>query len=406
MSWLEQVQSDFIITTGDGKEFKPLWVLTTKTIEYNIAEFEFPNLPGTLVNRGQPKGRKFNLEIHFEGEDYLDQSNAFEASANDPRAWVILHPMYGSITVQPTGLLFDNTKYNDAKITGTLIETIVDDNPITTINPIDNIVIEKANLDEKFVTAFDTTPKISDVNTMTASVNKYYTLGKKITNVASESEAYFNLFNKANSAISTAIAVPLFAIRATQAMINAPANFSVAVKTRVDCLTSQFGLLRNTLSSISGRSSKKVYESQGGAFISSLVVAAGTPFEGDYGNMNSVLSIIESIINSYNNYLSDLDSIQTDNGGDVDSFIPDADSLISLNALVNSTISALFTVALNSKQERAIILEEDSNIILLTHRVYGIDPFDANIEELINNNNIGLNELLQIRKGRTITYFI
>lgn len=405
MSWTDNIETELIITTGDGKQYKPLWIPTSKDLEYNIAEFEFPEVNGTLVKKGTPKGRKFPLEVYFQGEDYLVQSDAFEVSARDQRPWVVLHPYYGNITVQPASLSFDNSKYNSAKITGVLLETITEDNPKTVIDPIDTISLDKESLDKAFVAAFDVAPSVSDINTLKQKNSIFYTLGAKIISLASESENYFNLFNEANAAVLNATALPLQAIMATQALINAPALFEANVRDRLILLSTQFNSLRDSLSS-NERSGKKIYESSGGAFISSMAIASANPLDGNYKNMTDVLLAIEQIITSYNFYLEDLDSIQTENGGLPDSYIPDASSLIGLSALVNLTISNLYKIALNSRSERSIVLEDDSNWVVLTHRFYGLDPLDNNLKELIENNSAGLNEMLQVRKGRKIIYYI
>lgn len=406
MSWIEKITSDFIITTGDGQEYKPLWMNATKAVEYNISEFEFPNLAGTLVTRGTPKGARYNLEIYFQGEDHLDVSSEFEISANDNRPWTVTHPLYGSLTVQPTGLNFDNTNLNVTKITGTLIETITEDSPKTVVDPIDSITINKENTDETFIESFDVTPSTTDINSMTDSVSELYNEGVKVPILPEEAEEYFNLFNKANAAVLDATSDPLAAIRAMQTIIGYPALFQISVKARIDLLSEQFQLLRNKLENIATKSSKKIYEQNAAALMSAMSLAATTPIEGDYGNKNKVLEVIEILVADYNAYLADLDSLQSDNGGNTDSFIPDANSQIALNILINQTVSNLFTVALNSRQERSILLEDDSNVIILTHRFYGLDPSDNNINEFITNNSIGLNEMLQIKKGRKIVWYI
>lgn len=406
MSWIDKIQTDLIITTGDGKQYKPLWMPAAKSVQYNIAEFDFPEVTGTLVKRGKAKGRKFEMEIYFQGDDYLEVSNAFELSANDQRPWVILHPYYGSITVHPSGLNFDNSRYNSAKITGELLETITEDNPKTIIDPVDNIKLEKENLDEKFVDAFDITPSTTDINILTAQNNKIYTLGSKISSVAEESEAFFNLFNTANAAVLNATALPLDAIRAVHALINAPSLFTANVKSRTAMLSSLFNSLSEEVDNITDRSEKKIYENSGGVLLSAQAIAAITPIEGDYKNMNSVLAVIETLIDDYNQYLTDLDSLQTENGGEPESYIPDSDSIILLGSLVNLAVSNLFKIALNSRKERSIILEEDSNWVILTHRFYGLDTHDNNLVELMENNEVGLNEILQVRKGRKIIYYI
>jgi len=124
MSWLERINSEFIIKCGDGREYQPLWMNAVKSYEFNVSEFEFINQRGAKVVREEAKARRFNLTLHFEGENVLDISDNFERSTYDKRPWTITHPMYGQLTVQPLGINFDNTKFNVTTITCTIVETL------------------------------------------------------------------------------------------------------------------------------------------------------------------------------------------------------------------------------------------------------------------------------------------
>lgn len=408
MSWLDNIKTDLVIETGDGKKFTPDWLNASKAVEYNIVEFDFPNIPGTLVKRSQPRGRKYNLEIYFKGDDHLEQSNEFEKSANDSRAWTISHPFYGRIIVQPISLAFDNTRYNTTKITGVIIETITEDNPKATVAPIEKIEADKEVLDITFEESFanDVIPDTDDINTLTENNKTFFDIGSKIASLTVDSEKYFNLFNEANAFILDATAEPLAAIRALQAVINAPALFVRSVKNRITVFVEQITKLSSGINNILTPSNKKIYENNVGIALSAMALAASNPQEGDYDSRAKVLEIIDEITISYNTYLTDLDTLQTDTGGDEDSYIPDAESLIGLNNLINFTLSNLFDIALESKQERSIILEDDSNIILLAHRFNGLQADDSTIDSLMEINDIGLNEILNIRKGRKIIYLI
>jgi hypothetical protein len=406
MAWKDNLQSVFTIITGDNSSYTPLWTPTSKALEWNISEFEFPEQEGTLVIKRKRKGRRIPIEFYFQGDDHLDLAQRFENSANDTRPWRVQHPYYGTIVCQCPQLSIDHSLYNVSKFTGTLIETITEDNPRSTIDPVDKINADKERLDASFVEAFDVVPNATDINTLSANNNRLYTEGARQVKDPIQASDYFNAFNTANSAINNATAQPLNAIRTTQAVINAPALFASSVQGRVALLSSQFNRLRTTVSTITTRSGKKIYENNAGGVVSALALASANPIEGDYKNATQVLEVISPILDAYNAYIEDLDSLQTDNGGSPDSYIPNATALIGLNSLINFTISNLFTSALSAKQERSIILDVDSNWIIVAHRVYGGLNIDQNIVDLIEANKSGLNELIQIPKGRRIIYYL
>ena len=220
------------------------------------------------------------------------------------------------------------------------------------------------------------------------------------------SEEYFNLFNAADAAILDATTEPLAAIRAMNTMISAPGLFDESVKNRIALFQDQFDRLSTSINTITEASKKKIYESNVGGGISTMALAVANPIEGDYANRPDVIDRIDEILAIYNAYIDNLDILQTDNGGTPESYIPDSESLTGLNDLINFAISNLFDIALNTSQERSIIAEKDTNVILLTHRIYGLDAEDTLMDQLIDNNKIGIIELINIKKGRKIVYYI
>lgn len=408
MSWIENVNNGYTIITGDGKTYTPFWMKASAQVEYNISEFTFREQKGSKVDRGEAKGARYSLQIFFQGEDHLEEAEEFRQSADDKRPWTISHPYYGRRKVHPVSLSYNNDDYNITKITGTIIETISDTNPQVVDVPQDKVNEDKDTLDDTVATAFsvNVTPASTQVNEMGANNDNFYNEAEKNIEDSLEAEDYFNLYSEANTAIINATAKPLAAMQAIQAFINAPALFTQSVSTRLGILDNQFTALRNTLTGIDNAGSKRVYEATGVSLISAMAVAAANPQDDDYESRIEVVDTVESILAQYNQLIEDLDSLQTNDGGDPDSYIPDADGMIRLSNLVSYTVSQLFIIALDAKQERTVLLEKDSNVIVLAHRFYGLEADDSTIDEFIETNNIGLNELLGLKKDREVKYYV
>lgn len=404
MSWVTRINTDFIITTGDNAIYVPTWMSATKEFEYNLTEFNFPGTAGSFIDRREVKGARYALTIMFQGENNLDLSAEFKNSADNKKPWTIEHPMYGRIRVHPSSLKFDDTKFNITTITGVVIETNEEGVPVLEIDPIDLINENKFTSDELGAVAFSLeTPNPASMST---NNNTLYSSGRNLQSSQIQAEAYFNFFNDAKSAISVAVSKPLAAIRAMQNVINAPALFETSVQNRISNLTNQFNLLIRSIETISSQSDKLLFEVNTGSLITSMCVACSNPQSGNYQNTSQVLSVIDILLGNYNVFVSSLDSLQTDNGGDTDSYIPNFEFATSVSELVSVTISQLFVIAFNAQQERRLYLESDSNVILLAHRFYGLDAEDSTIQYFMDTNNIGLSEILGIKKGREIIYYV
>jgi len=408
MSWIEQLKSKLTIITGDGKRYEPQWKDAKVIVGYNVTEFNFPNVKGTYVDKREQIGSKFSLELYFQGDDHLDIMKEFVRSAEDKRPWTILHPFYDVLNVQPEGLSIDNSDYNVSKITITATQTIERVQPVTTIIPADKIDEDVELINEvivKQLTSPDASLLLSQVNDFSVKTTP------KIENDI-DGQEFINKTSLAKEGIANISTNRVDAIQYVQNLLLAPAKFNQSVKSRLNMISSNFDYLTNqitgTVTAIKNLPNdfKNTFEAFGASLLASLCSIMSLPLDSDYGTREDVNNSIESLLNMYNSYISSLDSMEIGTGGNPQDYQPNAETIIYLNNLVSFTVSNLFTIAKDAKQERSVILTEDSDFITLAHRFYGLKQTDETIDELILNNNLGLNGILNIKKGTEITYYI
>jgi hypothetical protein len=407
MSWLERIKNGIIVTTADGEKYEPEYMNATFVTEYNYTEFNFVDVGGSLVKRKKPIGVKYSAEWYFQGIDHLDVSRNFKNSIDNNEGPIqIEHPLYDRLVVQVTSLNYDNTGLNRTKISGTVIETIEEAFFVLNNKEIDQIPIlfeDNLELCEESLTE---TPQPADIVSMTQSNQNAFAKGVPIIEQAIDYEEYFNAFNTAATFINTATATPILAMRGLINVITMPQKFSAEVKDRIRVLLDTFNSLRANLFGVVTVSSKQIFAAQQAATIAAVCQAAATPLPTDFKLNTQVYETIDQIAEAYSNFVTDMDSLQTDNGGSPLSYVVDASVITNLNQLVNITISNLFNIALNAKSERSLVTDNDTNIIVLTHELYGLDDNDANLNEMIENNDFAIDEYIQIPKGRKITYYI
>lgn len=412
MSWREKIESQIVIITGDRKRYTPQWRKALKKIEYNVSSFNFPNVNGTLVKKFEPKGAKYPIEIYFQGENHLDEAEAFRISSEDRRHWHILHPLYGDIRVQPSGFTFDNTNPNLTLITGIMLETLPNNFPNNTFSPEDRVELKKQETDAKIASGFaSNSPEITatDILAFNQTVDVLASENANLLTTDEDFNEFTNFLEAAKRELVLTNYNAIDAITATQEMINFPSTVAKSVDQRVKAFSSQLFRLDLTIRSIADvpKSLKVQFESISNTIMASLALIISTKEDADdYGTRKKVLETIEETLTIYNTLQDTLDFLQSDTAEELDSFIPDYESNIALNDLVNFAVANLFEIALNAKQERTINIEDDSDVISLTHRFLGLDVDDANIDEFILNNEIGITEHLLIKKGRFITYYI
>jgi hypothetical protein len=401
MSWQDNIENIvFSITTGDGLNYTPKWKNATKEVEYNASVFEFVNVDGSLVIRQKPKGRRFELEFYFDGENSIIQGNNFEISARDSRIWTVKHPIYGDFKCQPLNLKQDNSILNVSKFNVSVVETITDKYPDYTPVIEDEIIEQIAVTNENQAQALADSKEL-DKNELTENVTALDTALSKIIKSSEDLKAFKNLVSDSVIEIQNVSSTGLSILRSMQALINYPATIVQTIESRFNAFEEAFDNLANSFTT-----NKNQFEAIAGSLIAAMQLASSTNIGSEYETRTKVLLQQNRLIEKYNEYITFLDSLQTERADSDDSYIPNYSGISSLNVLVNLSISNLFEIAFNAKQEREYTLLEDSNVVLLTHKFYGLDKNDVNLDKFISSNNIGLNELLNIRKGRKVIYYV
>lgn len=409
MSWITRVQNDLVIRTGDGAEYRPQYINARRDVEWNISEFNFRDVRGSFIRRGQQQGFRYDTTIMFQGDDHLDVADAFEVSSRNRNPWRILHPYYGSISVHPTSLNFDNSGHNVTRITGTLIETIQRAGPFESTSALDQVREDKQQTDTAAAQDFASKANVSasDQAVINDTVSGIANNSENLANTAESSATLSNTVANAERAIANAGSDPLAAIAAVQRVINIPAQLAGSVTQRLALIRRNFETL---LLSIQGgevsRTQKNYYQSAGASLVSSAALATLTNTGNSYQTTNEVTAVIDKLSGLYNDYISAIEDIESPDIEAVGAFVPSTDVISSVYDSVSNAVSGLQQIAYDASRLRTIRLDRYSNVIELTHKYFGIDEEDENIEKFIKINSISLNEMLMIEKGREITYFV
>lgn len=412
MSWIERINEEITIETGDGSIWSPTWMNAAFEVEYNISVFNFRNVAGSLVTREQPMGRKFSFEIYFQGESNLDISEQFRIAAADKRFWRIQHPFYDEILVHPRSLRFENRDYNVTKISGLLLETIVSLNDSSEVSTVNSINAQKVELDAVSSKSFGDQSKeiqAAEISLMDANLVAIESSAEGLIESTEDAATFRNKVNDARNELNNILVDATQSIQKVQEVINYPFLVVSSVRSSVKNLAEQFRILIESVGNLTdlSRNNRVYVETMGSAMVSGAAAATVSQLENSpYESREEVDLVTLDVITLYNDYVDVLDGMQTDIQSDVDSYAPDVDVVRSVQDVVFFSISKLAAVALDSAQEFTVVNDADSNPVNLTHEFYGLDNEDENLDKFIRTNNIGLNELLLIKKDRELVYYI
>lgn len=392
MSWTERIQQTIKLTTADGSVYEPLYLLSPRRVDFNVSQFEFPNIDGTLVNRQNIKGYKYDITIVFQELNHRETYLAFEKSVKDKRPIEVLHPMYGLFNAHIISMVDDPTGLGTTRVSLSMIETISEEYPKTSTDANNQVGIDFEKANESIAETFDNNTELStnDNVNMQSKTDATFEIGSASVNSGEQSNEYILLYNSANNSTTDLIN-----------FLSYPSYFVSSVFRRLNLLKSQYESLSLLVST---PNDKKIYELYGNAFVSAMINTSITPQEDDYENANDVLTVIDLISSVYNDFITNLDNMQTDNGSQIDSYIPNYETVNALTSMVNYALSNLFDIALTANQQRKAILNADSNVILLAHRFYGSG--EENINKFMNQNSMSLSEVIEVKKDREIVYYV
>lgn len=406
MAWQDRIESNkFTIITGDGKIYYPLFKTGEKSKDYNTDTFDFIDVSGSLVERKKPKGAKFPLTFWFQGSDNIEQSDAFEKSADDNRRWTISHPLYGIIKGQLLSLSRNDTNFNITEITIEFWESISADYPKSNFSVKDN-TYEKAQAcftaSEQCYSA-RAVFKEEDVTKNQLAVKKVSSIMGKIQSNETFAE-YSNKVSTAIKANDSLVRDSQNAISKTQDTLNLPNKTVTTVKNRISAYQGIYDSLIKTFKSVPD---KLFFHSMGAATIAAMAdTSANYTFGQDYVSTKDVQDVAAAITEMHGNYLGIVDAANTSNYDTSDQFTPDPVLQTALNDLVTYTVVNIQNLVFDAKQERIVYTDKVTNLILLVHRYLGLDASDQNIEDFRTINNIKLNEVFRIEKNREIKYYI
>ena len=403
MSWINDITKQFIIQTGDKIKYYPLLLQNyNKTNEYNGQKFEIVSKSGSSFIRQLPKGRTLDLEFAFTGENNKQLSAAFEQSARDRRSWTVQHPFYGKIECQPLSLKINDTPLDSSIVSCSLIETNKKQTGKVTQQAIDLLGERRNTLAANSINSTLSANAKTATNTAKCAATAIQ-LSKFALSVVKGADAVQSVKKYSNVAINQinngfGASISFFAC--VQKILDAPALVATDIGTKFDTYKSINKQLVDEINNITSPDyfTRLLHCFVGCCSVSSMCETLINEKTTGLETKKGVLLYINQLEAEYNKIIDSVYSIESEE------FIPDMQMLIALNTLVNETMLLMFDVLYLAKQERTYITTQNTNAILLAHRLLGAAT-DENINMIKQTNSIGLDEIIEIKQGREITYF-
>lgn len=420
MSWIDRLNNIVLtVTTGEGSTFTPLFKNASRSRNMNASKFNFNNVQGSLVKRGEAESMAYPFEFHFTGEDHIDESERFNQASLDNRPWRLTHPNYGDVVVQPITLNFNDNNQNDTVVTGELFETIEDSFADSDIDVMEDVLKAVENSIDAQVEAFNIEqPSAVLVNTSTEVVENNAELNKARAITDIDLATVQNASNAAINSINNLTNDPVTFMRRTAELARTPSKFYSRIQDRITVLNEAYTELKTSIGLNSSNQEKLLFETTGGVIVSAIAEASIIETQEiadeqfiedntivDYQTRSDVIAVIDAIKQILQDYLDTLGTLQSEIDATPDSYTPQQNSINNAKTAVNKATGQLLQIAIQTRQERRYTVPQEVALLILVHRLLG--TYDsATVESFAENNQINLDEWLQIPQGRELIYYI
>lgn len=430
------------------------------SITKKTSAFEFPDADGTYVQDHGVTGRRYPLRLFFWGPNYDLKSNAFLEILSERGRGVLEHPTYGTPDVVPFGEI---TRRDDLKTAanqaifevvfwdsiGTAYPAGQQDAATSVISAVD---LYNQAMAEQFANSLDldsVTERISFKDSYQSLLNSTQKGLQGIADVQADIQSPFDdLVDGINAGIDTFIRDPLALARATQNMIQLPANALASITRRLDA----FGNLARDIfgqkdavsapggvggsglgSAGEGNDSQEpnkfhtrnLYASTyvTGSVLSAVnagstaptgakagsIVATTATSESGFNTKAEALTAAEELLDQMAAVTAWRDANYGSLSGDGDLFSTDAtvdtgEDYQQLQKAVALAAGFLVEISFVLRQEIIIVLDRDRTMMDLVPELYGTVDDDT-LNFFIDSNDLTGDEHIEMKKGRRIAYY-
>jgi prophage DNA circulation protein len=413
MSWQDRI-AEAAFTSVSGRRFTFDFTDVSRNLDMKGTPFNFVDADGTYVQQFGKTGRRYPLKMIIWGDDYDQAANEAEDILSEQGVGVLEHPTYGTVNVVVIGPIARRDdlveQANQAIIQVELWDTIGVVFPSAQDDPTSNVL---ASIDAYNAAASNTfnealiLERVIDEKRLENSVlSAVGSVKAGLDFVASTQEdvkkQFDTIFQSINSGIDLLVADPLtLGFQITQ-LIQSPSRAFTDIQARLDAysglLTSLIGGENNVVNTISVETNNQFHSTD--LFASTIVSSYVTSVvNNEFETKIGALTAAEFLIDQFNELV-----VWRDDNFVALEQLDTGESYQQLENAISLAAGFLVQISFTLKQERSIVLVKDRTIIDLAAQLYG--EIDERLDFLIDSNNLSGSEILELKKGRKIVYYI
>lgn len=386
MKWQDRISNIiFEITTGDGKKYSPRLGTSEMRLLFNVNILNYNGFDGSKLDRAKAQGEKYPLDFYFVGDDHNTEFINFIKSAKaSSRPWILKHPHFDEIKAQPLEIV-GRPYFGSTYVTGQIGITLDDTEPLRTELDKQAGILEKHEANNALVIAEYKGTSASDALSVTDIFATNY---ENLPNSQEDITRLKNIVTDVKRKAVNILDAPSDFSQSLQALVNFPNEIALDVKSAYQSMLIAFDDILN----IAGIDSN-IFETSSNFWFNS---ASELLFNFEFKNKKEAVESQNKYSSTFDKYNSSVE----DSG-----FEPEPDIYFNLYTIVTGTLAELIIIAQQAKTEISINAPKKQNSILYTAQYYGAD-LDNELLQFIEDNEIGLDEMLEIQQGKELTFFV
>lgn len=413
MAWQDRIiQAAYV--SPSGQRFLFQYEDVSHDFTKNIVEFNFPDGDGTFIQDLGRTGRRIPLKVIFWGDDYDLQANAFEAAISEVGPGKLEHPIYGIIDVVPSGVARTDklkTAANQAILTITFFETTDLIFPASQQDAESEVFLGVDAFNIAVSEQFNDITVFPEIVSQVQSQGKYKAVFDETTTVlqpiANTDPDIKSKFDSTLFSIDSSLTLSDFFNNAltaafqTTILIQEPARAIVLIEARLKAYGNLLDsiLETNFLAGLGFENSNNFHiaDLYAATYITGSILSV---LNNTFEFKKQTIEAAEVILNQIDEWTAWRD-IQFATLDQVDT----GEAYHQLVETASLAAGFLVEISFVLKLEKIFTLDRDRQLIELVAELYGnID--DDTLNFFIDSNNLSGSEILELRAGRQIVYYV
>ena len=420
MSYLDRIAPSIDFVSPMGREFSAQWVGGNRSVAKKIGEFSPPGRAGTIYQDLNVTSVRYPLNFLFAGINHDIEAQLFFETIREEGVWTVIHPIHGSLRLQPLSITEENQPVNEGGITRITSEWVVPLEETAQESSAELASQIEAQLRQLNAAAAaqleslanqDTPSAIQSLKNTFSSISQTISNGMATINAISAEIA--RITNGIQRALNSALLEPTLTIASISTQIQNLAQFPSLVETSVETKVAAYrgiieGVFGNNPESPSLNSRNELAAKEL-ALVSLVAAMPRIASTGSLRTKTEAIALAELMESLADQITDDLENAQSvfDNSLMEVRYFSLSQSYGDLLLLISLGIRYLLRASFDLQVERTFVLDRPrSPVDIVIDEYGGLGENEENLDLFINANALQGHEIVLLPVNRQVTVYV